>query len=246
MITSINEFKQYINETIDVKDSAFDKFIRTNADKLVNRTSKYLPQINKLFAGSGFMVIIDDNNSKYKYKIINAAGETVLSSRMFRDLMEKIRDLARPYATLKQSHTKETPTVLNNNGTTKVSVTKTPVLNTEIMSLEDLSNNLENKSYKSGRFDIDFDIQKTGDNIRLLIAAHGKRGYPREAYLKALSTPLPTLPNGYEYVDRKPKDYTGNIMTPTSIKSDDDNYDDRGYIDSEFSGVVYYNVQKTS
>lgn len=122
MITSINEFKQTINENTDVKDPNFDEFIKANASKLVNRTSKYIPQLNQLLRGKGFLAT---GGSREGFRIENEQGETVLSARMFRDLMEKLRELARPFIASKETSVKAVePAVTTNKGIapTKVNI----------------------------------------------------------------------------------------------------------------------------
>jgi len=116
------------------------------------------------------------------------------------------------------------------------------------IDVDKVNDELEKKSYRSGGLDVDFrltDKQKDGSYL-LQVAVNGKRGYPRDADKKAMSASLPSLPAGLEYVDKKPINrYSGKEITAKTIKQDDDNYDDRGYQDSEFYGEASYKVRQT-
>ena len=99
----------------------------------------------------------------------------------------------------------------------------------------------------SGSWFTDFFTTKKNDKIYVGIVVGGKRGYPRDAYIKALKTPKPKLPNGFTYTTGTPIDiYNNKPVTLKSIKEDDKMYDDRGYTDSEFDGAIYYEVTKTT
>jgi hypothetical protein len=77
------------------------------------------------------------------------------------------------------------------------------------------------------------------------ISAGGKRGYPRDADIKALNTSKPALPSGYVYATGVAVNmYSGKPITVKTIKDADEYYDDRGYTEYEFDGEVYYEVIK--
>ena len=99
----------------------------------------------------------------------------------------------------------------------------------------------------SGSWFTDFFATKYNDKIYVGIVVGGKRGYPRDAYIKVLKTSKPALPSGFTYTTGTPVNmYTNTPITLKSIKEDDEYYDDRGYTDSEFDGEVYYEVTKTT
>lgn len=99
----------------------------------------------------------------------------------------------------------------------------------------------------SGSWFTDFFTTKNNDKIYIGIVVGSKRGYPRDAYIKALNTSKPKLPSGFTYTTGTPVNmYTNTPVTLKSIKEDDEYYDDRGYTDSEFDGEVYYEVTKTT
>ena len=115
--------------------------------------------------------------------------------------------------------------------------------NTDISLIED---SLPSERW-SGNWFTDFFVTKNNDKIYVGIVVGGKRGYPRDAYIKALKTPKPSLPKGFTYTTGTPVNmYTNEPVTLKSIKEDDEYYDDRGYTDSEFNGEVYYEVTKTT
>ena len=112
-------------------------------------------------------------------------------------------------------------------------------------SASELNNYFEQKRKRIGRFDIEYYAEQNRDGrIFLEVVADSKRGYPRDAFLTALSVGKPSLPQGYEYVTGTPVDYSMKEITKQTIKADDEMYDDRGYTDSEFSGSVRYEIKK--
>jgi hypothetical protein len=116
-------------------------------------------------------------------------------------------------------------------------------IDTDISLIE---NNLPSERW-SGNWNTDFFTTKKNDKIYVGITVGGKRGYPRDAYIKALNTSKPALPSGFTYTTGTPINmYTNKPVTLKSIKEDDELYDDRGYTDSEFHGEVYYEVTKTT
>jgi len=114
-------------------------------------------------------------------------------------------------------------------------------------SASELNNYFDEKTRKIGRFDIAYYAEQNRDGrIFLEVVADSKRGYPRDAFLTALSVGKPSLPQGYEYVTGTPVDYSMKEITRETIKADDEMYDDRGYTDSEFSGSVRYEIKKNN
>jgi len=113
-------------------------------------------------------------------------------------------------------------------------------------STSELNDYLEGKSRRSGRFDIAYYAETTRDGkVFLEVVADSKRGYPRDAFIIALTSGKPSLPSGWEYVTGTPVDYSMKEVTRETIKADDEYYDDRGYTDSEFSGSVRYEIKQT-
>lgn len=96
-----------------------------------------------------------------------------------------------------------------------------------------------------GRFFVGYDVAKKNDSeLLVIVQVDGKRGLPREAELKAIYLPRPPLPAGYQYAPGGPIDFSGEPMTPETIRERDEIYSDRGYTDSEFSGYVCHKVIK--
>lgn len=112
-----------------------------------------------------------------------------------------------------------------------------------IKDLESHINDLPSR--RMGSIDIDYSITEHKSDILLRVSANGKRGNPSSADRAAMKAPLPSLPKGYEYVDKKPLNmYSRKEVTENSIKEADKMYDDRGYTDSEFYGEVVYKIKK--
>lgn len=92
---------------------------------------------------------------------------------------------------------------------------------------------------------IDYFTSERNGKFYVGVAASGKRGYPRDADIKALNTPKPVLHIGYAYATGVAVNmYSGKPITLKTIKDADEYYDDRGYTEYEFDGAVYYEVIK--
>ena len=88
-------------------------------------------------------------------------------------------------------------------------------------------------------------VQENKDGTYKLTVSYGdKRGYPRDAEIKAMRKNPPLLPSGFEYSNSSAENYDGSPMTMLSIKESDMYYDDRDYQENEFDGQAYWTIKK--
>ena len=99
---------------------------------------------------------------------------------------------------------------------------------------------------KYDNYNYGYGVNENKDKTYTLeITYSGKRGYPRDAEIKAMRKQRPNLPQGYEYINTKPEWYNGSPMTIESINELDEYYDDRGYTEYEFYGTAYHRFKKS-
>jgi hypothetical protein len=125
---------------------------------------------------------------------------------------------------------------------------KLPKIGSKTMTSADLSHiesSLPSERWQGRDWLISYFTSEKNGKFYVGVSASGKRGYPRDADIKALNTSKPSLPSGYEYVTGTAVNmYSGKPITIKTIKEADDYYDDRGYTEYEFQGEVYYEVIK--
>jgi len=134
--------------------------------------------------------------------------------------------------------TKPTTTPSKPDTEAKPATSKKEISRDDIRSIQSA---LGEEGYSSAGFDIGYSVGQRGGKTYVSVGANGKRGYPRDAEKKAMSS-KPPLPAGYKYVTGDPVDYQGNKMTTQSLKDADERYDDRGYQSSEFFGEAHFEI----
>ena len=109
----------------------------------------------------------------------------------------------------------------------------------EVGSVKDLNTHFS----QFETYNYNYYVEENNDGTYKLDLQYGdKRGRPRDAEIKAMRKSPPSLPSGFKYLNSVPQNYDGSPMTMESIKESDENYSDRGYIDSEIDGNAYWTI----